>query len=59
MAKRGNSEDGGTSSSGGPPAKKLMTQFESIKIGPVFTLVSIYPGRYIQTCQVPTITLLE
>jgi len=38
--KRGNSDAGGSSSSGAPPAKKLLTQFEPVKIGSVYSIVS-------------------
>ena len=34
------SADAAGSSSGLPPAKKLLTQFEPVKIGPVYSLVS-------------------
>ncbi|KAK2140818.1 hypothetical protein LSH36_1238g00029 [Paralvinella palmiformis] len=36
--KRGNSDAGGSSSSGAPPAKKLLTQFEPVKIGSVYSI---------------------
>ena len=40
-SKRGATDAASPSSSGAPPAKKLMTQFEPVKIGPIATLVSI------------------
>ena len=39
-SKRGATDAASPSSSGAPPAKKLMTQFEPVKIGPIATLVS-------------------
>ncbi len=39
--KRSASEASNSSGSGQPPSKKLLTQFEPIKIGPISTLVSL------------------
>jgi len=39
MASKRDRDSSGTSS--GPPAKKPMTQFEPVKIGPIYSLVSM------------------
>ena len=48
-SKRGATDAASPSSSGAPPAKKLMTQFEPVKIGPIATLVSAFCIIFLKT----------